>query len=76
MWLKQKLSLAEKMFDRPELIKAVGNLGNINYERGDYQTALKYYERSLALKEQIGNQKEIEVSRKAVETVRAKLAES
>lgn len=76
MWLMQKLALAEKMFDKPELIKAVGNLGNISYAKDDYESALKYYERSLALKEQIGNQKEIEASQKAVETVRAKLAES
>jgi tetratricopeptide (TPR) repeat protein len=61
------------MNDKLEIIQAMGNLGNLFYEQEDFAKALEYYERSLALKEVLGNLQEIERSKKAIEICRAKL---
>jgi tetratricopeptide (TPR) repeat protein len=61
------------MNDKLEIIQALGNLGNLFYEQEDFAKALEYYERSLALKEVLGNLQEIERSKKAIEICRAKL---
>lgn len=74
-WLNQKLDLSTRMNDKLEIIKALGNLGNVFYEERDYASALSYYERSLALKELLGNRQEIERSRNAVEICKQKLEE-
>jgi class 3 adenylate cyclase/predicted ATPase len=71
--MQQKLDLATGMNDKLEIIKALGNLGNISFEEEDYATALSFYERSLALKEKLGNRQEIERSRNAIEICREKL---
>jgi len=47
-----------KWFDKkPIMLKGVTltNIGNIYYARGDYDTALRYLERSLKISEQIGD---------------------
>jgi tetratricopeptide (TPR) repeat protein len=72
-WLSLKLDMTTSMNDKLEMIKALGNLGNICFEEEDYACALSYYERSLAVKEQFSRPEDIERSRNAVAICREKL---
>lgn len=72
-WLLIKAELADRMCDKPELIKAYANLGNVYFQRGDYPASLSWYEKTLTLKEEIGNKRDIEITLEAIRKVKEKL---
>ena len=75
-YLTRKLALAEKMNDKLETIKALGNMATVYLETGRATQSLQLYERIVRIKEYMGDADGAEKSRSIMESIRARMSES
>lgn len=55
------MKATDVMNNKAELIKILGNIANIHRDKGQRREALEYYEKVLAYKVKMGNDKEIAI---------------
>ena len=50
----RSLKIQEELGDKAGMASPLGNIGNIHFNKGEYDIALEYYDRSLKIEEEIG----------------------
>jgi len=65
-YYERKWLLVDKIDDKAELIKVLGNIGNIHRDKGQHREALEFYRKVLAIKERLGNPLELAVTHSVI----------
>jgi tetratricopeptide (TPR) repeat protein len=54
---RQQLSIAEMLGDRNGISVALGSIGNLFHEQGEYDRAMQFHQRKLAIDEELGDRR-------------------